>query len=428
MFGIKWLKLTALLLPLLLLISTFAYADSPANKEKSYDYFPAALEAEADSMILTDVSRGQVLYGRNMDKRLHASIANKIMTAIVVIERSKLDSIVTISKEAAEIDGAVLFLEPGEKFTVEDLLYAIILESYNDAAVALAEYVSGTHEAFVKLMNTLVTELNLSDTHFTNATGLYDDTQYTTARDLAVLIRYAVSNAEFNKIFSSTTKIWNKSGDVNILINKNTLFWEFDGVDGGKIGYNQAESSSGVTTASRGRQRLIGIVLNTPLNRLFEESRNLLEYGFANYQTSILASRNQIVSSLSVGGQNINMIVKDDVYYTHPSGKDFIENVEITNIEGLAPPISTARIIGNSRFLLEDGTVIDVSLYPDRNIDPPQSILMLLQGRLREHKDIKVLLYFLIGLEGLVLLVHLSRGIKKLIMSLLRHGRSSGKG
>ncbi len=424
MFCIKKLKLLAVFLPLLLFFSTFAYAVPSEDTASLYDYFPPFMDVTADSVILTDASRGQVLYGKNMDSRLHISLANKIMTALVVIERSKLDSIVTVSKEAAEIDGAVLFLEPGEKFSVEDLLYAIMLESYNDAAMALAEYVGETHDAFVKLMNTKATELNLTNTYFANATGLYDENQYTTAGDLAVLIRYAISNKTFNTIFSSTTKIWNSSSDVNILINKNTLFWEYDGVDGGKIGSNTAEKYSAVTAASKGRQRLISIVLDTPPELLFGESKELLRYGFENYRLDVLASKNQIVGTLAVGEQSVNMIVKDDVYYSHPSGMDFIKNVEVTHVENPTLPINSAKIIGNSRFLLEDGTVIDVGLYPDRSIPAPQSLLATLKNKINEHKDIKILLYTLFALESLILLVYISKGIKNLIVSLLRHDKS----
>ena len=425
MFCSKKLKLMAVFLPLLLLFSTCSYAAQSEDTVNRYDYFPPFMEVTADSVILTDASRGQVLYGKNMDSRLHISLANKIMTALVVIERSKLDSIVTVSKEAAEIEGAVLFLEPGEKFSVEDLLYAIMLESYNDAAMALAEYVGETHEAFVKLMNTKATELNLTNTYFANATGLYDESQYTTAGDLAVLVRYAISNKTFNTIFSSTTKIWNSSSDVSILINKNTLFWEYDGVDGGKVGSHTADKYSAVTTASKGRQRLISIVLDIPPENLFRESKELLRYGFENYRIDVLASKNQIVGTLVVGEQSVNMIVKDDVFYSHPSGLDFIKNVEVTQVENLTLPINTAKIIGNSRFLLEDGTVIDVGLYPDRNISAPLSLLATLKIKINEHKDIKILLYVLIALEGLVLLGYISKGLKNLIVALLRRNKSA---
>ncbi|MDD4494441.1 MAG: D-alanyl-D-alanine carboxypeptidase [Eubacteriales bacterium] len=412
------LKLLAALLPVLLLVNSIAFTGNAEETVPVYDYFPNFMEVNADSVILCDSLRGQVLYGKNMDKKLHISLANKIMTAIITIERTKTDSVVTVSKEASEIDGAVLSLEPGEKLSVLDLLYAIMLDSYNDAAMALAEFAMGNHDDFVKLMNDKVLELDLKNTHFENATGLYDENQYTTAYDLAKLVRYAISNPTFNMIFAARTKIWTTSKGTEILINKNNMFWEYDGVDGGKVGYNEADKYSVVTTASKGTQRLIGIVLDTPQEAMFFESKELLRYGFENYRIDLLATKNQIMGNMSVEGNPLNLIVHEDILYSHLTGRDFIESVEIVKIENPTLPVNINQVMGNARFILEDGTIIDAKLYPDRNIPLPVSTITVLKNKILEHKDVLYMLYGLLAIEAIMLLYYLIKGLRRLFIRL----------
>ncbi|NLF42684.1 MAG: D-alanyl-D-alanine carboxypeptidase, partial [Bacteroidales bacterium] len=207
------------------------------------------LQIAAPSAILVESQRGQVLYEKDSKKKLHISSANKIMTALITLENMKdqLNTKVTISKNAVSVEGATLNLEVGEKYSVEDLLYSVILDSVNDSAIALAEYIGGDEKGFVELMNKKAIELKMSDTHFTNATGLYNEQQYTSAYDIALLIRYAVTKySKFQKIFSSKAWPWSNNGKV--LINSNELFWSYEGVDGGKTGYNDIERQTAITT------------------------------------------------------------------------------------------------------------------------------------------------------------------------------------
>jgi D-alanyl-D-alanine carboxypeptidase (penicillin-binding protein 5/6) len=370
------------------------------------------LDIFAPSAILTEVRRGQVLYEKNADERLHISIANKIMTALLVSEQVKLDAPVIISKESVESDGSMMFLQPGEKYRVEDLLYAMMLRSYNDAAKALAEFVGGSIDVFVEMMNKKSEDLGLKDTFFINPTGLYAEGQYTTARDLSALVRYAITNPSFSKIFSSKTVVWNGREGKEIIFNQNTLFWEYDGVDGGKTGYNFKDKHSAVTTASKSAQRLICIILDAPEEKVFEDSKNLLRYGYENYRLDKLVSANEVITRLETGEFLIDLVSTEDVYYTHPMGDSFILSIEYNLKEDVQPPISVSQALGTADFILKDGTEIKVSLFSPVEIPSHEksvSYLKYLEEKLSEHRDIFYLLVFLAALECIFIVINLFR-------------------
>lgn len=388
---------------------------------------PIAPEIAAPSAILTETMRGQVLYQKQANKKLHISAANKIMAAIVTIENtSNLDSKVTISRESAEAEGFALSLEVGEKYTVEDLLYAMMLINANDATIALAEFVAGGDiNKFITLMNNKAHELNLKNTHFTNPTGLYDENQYTTAYDLAILIRYAINSLPgFNKIFSSQAKPWfREDGKIDVLTSQNQLFWSYEGVDGGKTGYNNKDQQTAITTATRGNQRLICIVLDSPESEVFKDSTKLLDYGFNNFRKSILVPKGYPYESVQIGEKTVNLISLSDVYYTHPIGEDYIKSLAINTVEGLTPPITRDTVIGTAKYVLNDNTVIDVNLYPDVEIPLPESFYTSALKKIQENKDIFILLAFLVFIEVILILYNIGKLIGRVFRKL--SGRNS---
>jgi D-alanyl-D-alanine carboxypeptidase (penicillin-binding protein 5/6) len=328
------------------------YIDDPA--------YPMSIgqSIQAESAILIESKRGQVLFSKSPEKRLHISAANKIMCSLIVIESSKLDSKVTISKEAAETQGSALSLEVGAKYDVEDLLYALMLTSANDVAHALAEYVGEDIPKFVDMMNSKAHTLNLKNTHFTNPTGLYDEGQYTTAYDMAMLIKYAITNSTFNRIFATSLKPWIGSGGKStILKSQNDLFWSYDKVDGGKTGYNVPEQQTAITTASDNTQRLICIVLNSPANSVFSDSTALLDFGFSNFKTGILVRKGAPQKSIYIDDKLVNLVSATDIYYTHPIGDSYIQSFEVKTVADLTPPIQRNMIIGTARYILQNKTL-----------------------------------------------------------------------
>jgi D-alanyl-D-alanine carboxypeptidase (penicillin-binding protein 5/6) len=395
----------------------------------SFDSASPALAAkmpgvEASSAILIDAEKGQILYQKSINKRLHISVANKIMSCLVAIEslRDNLTAKVTISKEAADVEGSALNLEVGEKYSAEELLYAVMITSANDATLALAEHIGGDTEGFVTLMNNKAGELNLKDTHFTNTTGLYDESQYTTAYDLALLTRHAVNTSPvFNRMFSTHVKPWaRKNGENIILTSQNQLFFSYDGVDGGKTGYNQKNLQSAVTTVTRGSQKLICVVLDSPENAVFTDSVNILNFGFEHYRKDVLVQRNTPVETVVIEGIQVGLVSRIDVNYTHPVGESYVKKIDLNIFNPLSPPIEVNKVIGTARYVLNDNTVIDVSLYPDKEVSAPVGFWGSLKNKFLQNRDILILALILVFVEAAIILYHLIRLVSRFI---LRHVR-----
>ncbi len=374
---------------------------------------PPAPGIDAESAILVDSKRGQILYEKQSDEKLHISTACKIMTALIAIEKTELDAKITISKESADTEGSKLNLEVGEKYTVENLLYAILPENKNDAANALAEFIGGDIPSFVDIMNDYANKLNLKNTHFRNPTGLYDEGQYTTAYDLSVLIRHALSNTTFNRIFATQAKPWFDKNGTQLLVNQNKLFLSYEGVDGGKVGYNDPTQHTYITTATKNDLRLICIVLNSPELSVSENSTRLLDYGFKNFKTGKLVSSGQPFDSINIQGIDVNLISVTDVFYTYPIGENYISDFKTTHLDNINIPIYKKDVLGKAKYTLNDGTIIDIDLFPDKEILPEETLSSKVKKKLLENKDILVVVIILLFVEFILIIVNLGKFIKR---------------
>jgi serine-type D-Ala-D-Ala carboxypeptidase (penicillin-binding protein 5/6) len=228
----------------------------------------ATVSVSASSAILIEQESGRILYEKDaFSKRRIASIT-KIMTAILAIESGKLQETVKVSERAVKAEGSSIYLKPGEKIKLEDLVYGLMLRSGNDAAVAIAEHVGGSYEGFVYLMNEKAKEIGMSNTHFANPHGLDDhENHYSSAYDMALLTRYAMMNNKYREI--SGTKVHrapnpDESWD-RIWRNKNRLLTElYENCTGGKTGYTKRAKRTLVTTAEKNGMNLIAVTLNGP--------------------------------------------------------------------------------------------------------------------------------------------------------------------
>lgn len=370
----------------------------------------------ATSAILMDTTRGQVLYEKGADSVYSQSIMCKLMTALVTIEKSQLNSMVTISKNAVNVNGSSLNLVVGNLYSVEDLLYGIMLSHGNDAAIALAEYVgNGSVNKFVDYMNSKAKELNLTDTYFVNPTGLHDENQYTSVRDIAKLVKSAISNHTFNALFGSKGIAWINGKNSSILTNQNKLFWSYAGVDGGKIGTTPQQGTTSVTTATRDNRRLIAVVFDKSEEKALEQTTKLFDYGFTNFATSILVPKNTPLRSITVENVSVNLISKIDVSYTYPIGNSFIKNINFTVNEKLNLPLSTDTIAGVLTYKLSDDTVIDVNLYPDRVVLAPRDYRSKIKSIFNENKDLVTIVFILITIELIIAIYKLVNLILKVI-------------
>jgi D-alanyl-D-alanine carboxypeptidase/D-alanyl-D-alanine carboxypeptidase (penicillin-binding protein 5/6) len=372
-------------------------------------------EIKAVSAILVESKRGQILFEKDPKVKLHISSTNKIMTALLALEKanSKIDTQVTISKNAAAAEGSKLNLEVGEKYSVEDLVYTVLLTSANDSALALAEYVGGDLRSFVNIMNDKASEIKMEDTNFTNPTGLYDEEQYTTAFDLAVLTRFALSNPYFERIFSSQARLWTNQGKVEVITNSNNLFWSYDGIDGGKTGYNEVERQTAITTATRDNMRIISIVLDSPEASVYVDSTKLLDYGFNNYKTGVLVKKDMTLKTISVADNSIDLISPIDVYYTFPVGEDNIKAIDFKVREGIELPVLKTEVVGKMKYILKDDTEIGIDLYPATNVYSSVDMFSSLVKYMVEYKDITILLISLVGMEIILILVKMLKLVKK---------------
>lgn len=238
----------------------------------------------AGQAILINGENGKVLYEKCADERAYPASTTKIMTALITLETlekndSPIDQIVEIPAKAAGVEGSSLYLKAGEKISIEDLLYGLMLVSGNDAAVALSEIIGGSEENFVNMMNTRAKELGCKNTHFANPNGLFDEEHYTTARDMAVISREAMKNPTFREIVAATShKSLREESDYVTFHNKNKTIFEYEGGNGIKIGYTQNSGRTLVASSKRGNDSMICVVMSAP--DWFNDAYRLMDYGY----------------------------------------------------------------------------------------------------------------------------------------------------
>ncbi len=282
-------KVILLLLLVILTVNTVAFAreEDFANSAK------AACVMERDSE--------RVLYAKNENAQLPMASTTKIVTAIVVIENCSLDDIVTINKEAVGVEGSSVYLKEGEKWTVKDLLYGLMLRSGNDCAVALAYHVGGNIATFVQLMNDFAKKINCTNTHFVNANGLHDNEHYTCALDLAKITCYALRNCLFSKIVSTKSFKAVINGVERVFVNKNKLLCTLNEADGVKTGYTKKAGRCFVGSATKKGMQIVCVVLND--GPMFEDCQSMLSKVFELYDYKTIIPQNKIINDYSHGNR-----------------------------------------------------------------------------------------------------------------------------
>jgi D-alanyl-D-alanine carboxypeptidase (penicillin-binding protein 5/6) len=238
----------------------------------------------AKAAVVMDVETGRVLFSKNPYEKLPMASTTKIMTTLVAVESGKLNETVKVSNRAAFTEGSSIYLKPGEALTVEELLYAIMLRSGNDASMAVAEHIGGSVEGFVEMMNQKAKEIGALNTHFANPHGLDNPQHYTTAYDLALIASHALRNSKFAEIVKTKNKTISGPPHVNwdrAMQNKNKMLWQYEGGDGVKTGFTNRAGRCLVSSATHEGWQLCSVVLNC--GPMWEESTHLLNYGFGNY-------------------------------------------------------------------------------------------------------------------------------------------------
>ena len=334
----------------------------------------------ASGAILIDADSKQILYDKNADKKLFPASTTKIMTMIIMFEainnkKISFDDQVTTSKYAASMGGSQVYLEEGESMSLEDMFKSIAIASANDASVAVSEYIAGSTNKFVEMMNQKAKELNLKNTHFENVTGLHDNNHYTCPYDLAMMASYLIKIGG-DKLLSVTSLfdsyIREDTKQSFWLVNKNKLLKLYDGVDGLKTGYTKEAGYCLVTTAKRDGQRLVGVVMkeSEPKTRN-EEMCNLLDYGFNNYKREIIYKKDSVIEKHVVDKMDnltINVVCKEDIAYIKAKANDQKYTTKIVYKDNLLP-VKKGDIVATLTVLCGGKEITSYNLYSDNDVE-----------------------------------------------------------
>ncbi|MGY0372426.1 serine hydrolase [Clostridium sp. JNZ J1-5] len=384
----------------------------------------------ADGIVLMDATTGEILYSKNMDTQYPPASTTKIMTALLTLENCKLDDVITVGKNPPNADGSKIYLFQGESIKVKDLLYALMLQSANDAAEALAEHISGSTTEFAKLMNKRAIELGATNTNFVNPHGLYDENHRTTAKDLALILKELAKHKEFKEI--ATTSMYyieptNKSPEKRPLWNKNNLIqkkskYYYEGSEGGKTGYTVQSKHSYVAIASRNNQKLIAVLLHDTKHTYWTDVRVLFDYGFQNFTLKPLYLKGDPVEKFTIDdNSSIPLLAGEDFYYVAQKNSTELPKVTINN-----------KPLDRKSFSRGENILTATVTYKDKNIGTlnlassvdhsSKNLLPSLSGKSgnKSMSTVKVALYILITLFIILFLLRLRK--KRLMKK--RHKRN----
>lgn len=282
-------------------------------------------EVKSEAVILLDANTGSILYEKNSHTKMYPASLTKMATAIYAIEEGNLDDVVSVSAKAYETDGTRVYLEEGEQVTLKHLIQGLLINSGNDAGVAIAEHLNGSIESFADSLNQYLKEkIGVEQTHFTNPHGLFDENHYTSAYDLALITKYALKNPVFREIYGTKELAWNgESWDTTLFSHHLMLRGEipYEGITGGKTGFVQESSHTLSTSAEQGELSLIAIVLKADRKEYaYDDTAALLDYGFENFEVKEVA-----VDKKFYGEQNESYQMNQSLQYTQKKN----ENVQI---------------------------------------------------------------------------------------------------
>ena len=361
-------------------------------------------EISAEAAILIDSSTGKVFYGKNENQKMYPASTTKIMTAILTLENANLNDVVTVPYDAIRTIPAgysIAALQTDEQLTVNQLLQVMMVYSANDAANVLAFHISGSLENFANLMNQKVSELGLTDTHFTNPSGMHDENHYTTAHDMAIIMQYCMEDNTFRNlaglkscIIPATNKYQERTFNTtnNLLINSqtninNNSYYEY--AIAGKTGFTSQAKNCLVSVANKDDLELICVVLAAGTNAngtstKFSDSKSLFEYGYSNYSIKTFAEQGSTATQVTIVNgtdetKNLDLVIKDDIS-TLINNDDLNSNIEpkIELDSNLLAPISQGATVGKIVYTI-DGNEYSSDLLASHNVIPSNSFIVVIE-------------------------------------------------
>ena len=338
----------------------------------------SAVGTSAKAAVLINGDTGEIIYSHNPDKRLPMASTTKIMTALLLCENGELSREITVTPEMLRVEGSSMGLLGGDKVTLHDLLYGMMLASGNDAANVTAYILGGTVDGFVKMMNDKAAELGLKNTHFDTPSGLDGESHYTTAYDLSLLARYALQNEDFSKAAASksATLCYGNPPYKRTLTNHNRLLKTFSGAVGVKTGFTKKSGRCLVTAAKRDGKFVIAVTLNDPND--WQDHTALLQYGLNQVKLTEIKPERQSINIPVIGGtqQSITISIPSATFSS-------LENERITSQinlpEFVYAPVSKGEKIGSVVYSKGDTVVKQTELLSDNKITAKPSKRSFLQ-------------------------------------------------
>ena len=334
---------------------------------------PPTLATKA--FLLRDYNSGNILAQQNANERVEPASLTKLMTAYLTFKALKnghlqLTQTLPVSVKAWKIEGSKMFIEPDMPVTVDELLHGMIIQSGNDASIALAEAIGSSEEIFADMMNKEAARLGMKNSHFMNATGMPDANHYTTAFDLSLLAMALIRDFpdQYKRLYAIKEYTYNKITQPN----RNLLLWRDPFVDGMKTGHTESAGYCLISSAKRGDTRLISVILGTPSETARAvESQKLLNYGFQFFESRLFYKRGQTVSTLKVwkGADNtLAATVADDLYVTLPKGQTAGLKAQVISKQPLIAPIAAGQEIGTVQFTQNGKVVFERKLVAAREM------------------------------------------------------------
>jgi D-alanyl-D-alanine carboxypeptidase (penicillin-binding protein 5/6) len=331
----------------------------------------AVPEISAEAAVLLDWNSGRILYAKNPHLPRPNASTTKIMTAVLALERGQLDDEVVTSARAAATGGSSIWLEEGEIKTLEELLLGLMLRSGNDAAVAIAEHISGSVESFAELMTERARELGALNTSFRNPHGLHHPEHYTTAYDLASIAAHAMGMKEFRRIIATPNTVISWPGHPwdRFLYNQNKLFALYQGAEGIKTGWTTPAGRCFVGAAVRNGRRLISVVLNAP--QLWEDTVALLDYGYNEYQYKCILEEGQYLKAVAVEDgvtEKVEALASQSFSYPFRETEEDKVSYRFILNEPLKPPLKKGERLGELEICFEQEVVGLIDLVAGHDV------------------------------------------------------------
>ena len=360
----------------LLLFLFFLGAVAASHAQSTNPLMPAAPPIAAKSYLLLDYHSQQTLASQNSGERIEPASLTKLMTAYLTFAalKQKLiqpQQVAPVSQSAWKAEGSRMFIEPRKPVTVDELMRGMIVQSGNDACIALAELIAGGEEAFARLMNREAQRLGMKNTNFVNATGLPHAQHYSTAQDLALLAIAIIRDyPEYHALYSIKEFRYNNITQAN----RNRLLWSDPAVDGMKTGYTENAGYCLITSARRGERRLLSVVLGAASEAArAAESQKLLNYGFQAYDSVKLYAKDQTMASLQVwkgSGNNVKAGFLDDLYVSLPKGQLDKLKADLESRQPLLAPISAGQKIGVMKLALDGKPYTEIPVVALESVAP----------------------------------------------------------